>query len=319
MVKFPLRIYYFFRPLLPRIFLLKLRQFIIDKKKDLYAGSWPIDKAAGDAPPAWTGWPDNKRFVLVLTHDVETAKGQQKCYDLVRIEKELGFRSSFNFVPERYQVCKTLRYFLKDNGFEIGVHGLKHDGRLYRSKSLFQHRAVLINSYLKKWKAVGFRSPAMHHNLSWLHALNIEYDSSTFDTDPFEPQPDGVGTIFPFWVNCRTGCNGYVEMPYTLPQDFTLFILMKEKSNTLWEQKLYWIFKRGGMALLNTHPDYMCFNRKKTKYDQYPADFYANFLEWIRHKFEGKFWHVLPKDLARFWKQTYRYGIKHKSVSCLYD
>jgi hypothetical protein len=23
---------------------------------------------------------------------------------------------------------------------------------------------------------------------------------STFDTDPFEPQPDGMGTIFPFWV-----------------------------------------------------------------------------------------------------------------------
>ena len=40
----------------------------------------------------------------------------------------------------------------------------------------------------------------MQHNLQWLHALNAEYDSSTFDTDPFEPEPDGVGTIFPFWV-----------------------------------------------------------------------------------------------------------------------
>ena len=34
--------------------------------------------------------------------------------------------------------------------------------------------------------------------------LNIAYDASTFDTDPFEPQPDGVNTIFPFWVPRRS-------------------------------------------------------------------------------------------------------------------
>jgi hypothetical protein len=40
----------------------------------------------------------------------------------------------------------------------------------------------------------------MLRNLDWLGDLNIQYDGSTFDTDPFEPQPDGAGTIFPFWV-----------------------------------------------------------------------------------------------------------------------
>ena len=59
----------------------------------------------------------------------------------------------------------------------------------------------------------------MFHNLDWLHELKIEYDASTFDTDPFEPQPDGVGTIFPFWVTGRQPDEGYVEMAYTLPQD----------------------------------------------------------------------------------------------------
>ena len=47
------------------------------------------------------------------------------------------------------------------------------------------------------WKA--FRSPAMQHK-SWLHELEVEYAKSTFDTDPFEPQPDAARTIFPFWV-----------------------------------------------------------------------------------------------------------------------
>ena len=70
----------------------------------------------------------------------------------------------------------------------------------------------------------------MHHNLEWIGKLDIEYDLSTFDTDPFEPQPDGVGTIFPFWVERKDGRSGYVEMPYSLVQDFTLFLLMKEES-----------------------------------------------------------------------------------------
>jgi len=29
------------------------------------------------------------------------------------------------------------------------------------------------------------------------------YDSSTFDTDPFEPQPDGRHTMFPFRVHAQ--------------------------------------------------------------------------------------------------------------------
>ena len=61
---------------------------------------------------------------------------------------------------------------------------------------------------MREWNAVGFRSGFMHHNLDWLHDLEVSYDSSTFDTDPFEPQPDGANTIFPFWVPGPNG--GYV-------------------------------------------------------------------------------------------------------------
>ena len=34
-----------------------------------------------------------------------------------------------------------------------------------------------------------------------------------------------------------------------------LFILMREKNIDIWKQKLDWIAKHGGMALVNTHPD----------------------------------------------------------------
>ena len=122
-----------------------------------------------------------------------------------RLEREMGFVGSYNFVPERYHVREDLRDYLTGNGFEVGVHGLKHDGKYYNSRKIFQGRSRKINRYIKDWDSVGFRSPSMLHNLDWLHALDIEYDASTFDTDPFEPQPDGVGTIFPFWVPSGNG------------------------------------------------------------------------------------------------------------------
>jgi len=79
------------------------------------------------------------------------------------------------------------------------VHDLKHDGKLYESQQGFLKGAKKINEYLKAWNAAdSVRS--LHHNLEWIHNLDIEYDASTFDFDPFEPQPDGMNTIFPEWI-----------------------------------------------------------------------------------------------------------------------
>ncbi len=163
--------------------------------------SGPSTRPRRSPPEGWPGWPDGKKFAFVLTHDVEGPDGLAKCRQLMQLEKELGFRSSFNFIPEgEYAVSRELRGELAQNGFEVGVHDLHHDGMLYRSREDFSENARWINHYLKEWGAVGFRSGFMLRNLDWLHELNIQYDASTFDTDPFEPQPDGAGTIFPFWV-----------------------------------------------------------------------------------------------------------------------
>jgi len=294
-------IYYYLKPFIPRKLQLFLRRVLISKKRAYYQNIWPIDEKAGRKPRHWRGWPDQKEFALVLTHDVDTAKGQSKCQKLMQIEMELGFRSVFNFVPERYRVHPELLYFLKNNGFEIGVHGLKHDGKLYKSEETFKQRAVLINKYLNEWKAVGFRSPAMHHNLEWLHELDIEYDASTFDTDPFEPQSDGVSTIFPFKVNSKSNQKGYIELPYTLPQDHLLFIIKKETSLNTWKQKLDWIVANGGMALLNVHPDYLNFENRKCSIEEYSAEFYTDFLRYIKNNYEGRYWHALPKEIAHYW------------------
>jgi glycosyltransferase involved in cell wall biosynthesis/peptidoglycan/xylan/chitin deacetylase (PgdA/CDA1 family) len=292
--------YYFLKPIIPWRVRLMLRQWRAKHRRKAFSDVWPIDPTSGAIPPGWPGWPDGKKFAFVLTHDVEGSKGVSRVEQLMNLEQKYGFRSCFNFVPEgEYRLSDSLRKTLDHAGFEIGVHGLEHDGKLYRSKAKFAADARRINDYARKWNVSGFRSPLMQHRLGWLHRLDVEYDASTFDTDPFEPEPDGMGTIFPFWVPATNGA-GYVELPYTLVQDFSLFKVLRDQNIDTWKRKLDWIAERGGMALLNTHPDYMCFGAKQER-DEFPVSYYEEFLQYVRDKYEGAYWAAQPRDVTRYY------------------
>ena len=293
------QVYYVLKPILPWHVRLALRRWRANRRRKAFADVWPIDSKASPTPPGWPGWPDGKRFALVLTHDVEGGKGILRVKQLMNLERKHGFCSCFNFVPRgEYPVTDSLRHMLEQTGFEVGVHGLQHDGKLYQSRDKFAAKAFYIRKYLRNWKASGFRSPLMQHRLSWLHDLGVEYDSSTFDTDPFEPEPDGIGTIFPFWVP-GLDSTGYVELPYTLVQDFTLFVVLRERNIDIWKRKLDWIAEHGGMALINTHPDYMQFDGCERERDEYPVEYYEEFLEYAREKYEGSYWAANPREVAR--------------------
>lgn len=322
------KLYYRVKPLIPRPMRVAIRRLFALRKRALFHDIWPVMPGSEKPPPNWPGWPDGKKFALVLTHDVESLSGVAKCRQLMDLERSLGYHSSFSFVPQgEYAISRLLRSELTRNGFEVGVHDLHHDGKLYRSRQDFSEKASRINQYLKDWNAVGFRSAFMLHNLDWLHELDLRYDSSTFDTDPFEPQPDGVGTIFPFWVprpngnghqlpvtihqspitnyhspftNHDSAAPGYAELPYTLPQDSTLFLLFGERTPDIWLQKLDWIAKHGGMALLDSHPDYMRFDGDSVTSRTFPAEFYADLLEYARKRYGDSFWQPLPREMAEF-------------------
>jgi hypothetical protein len=319
------RIYYRLKPFIPQSLRTAIRRQVACRLRDRVGSVWPIAPGSEHQPEGWLGWPEGKKFALVLTHDVERASGLRKCRKLMQLELELGFRSSFNFVPEGdYSVPPELRQELEQNGFEVGIHDLRHDGRLYQSRREFSRRATKINRYLTEWQAVGFRSAFMLHKLDWLHELNIEYDTSTFDTDPFEPEPEGRHTIFPFWVSRRVAQKsevesqksdpasnlrsptsgvarcGYVELPYTLPQDFTLFVLLQEKTPEIWMRKLDWIAQHGGMALVNVHPDYLCFDDAMTRPREYPITHYKSFLNYVSRRYDGAFWNATPRKVAQF-------------------
>ncbi len=293
-------IYYALKPFIPWDLRMWLRRRHAAAQRAAHGDVWPTNEKAGFTPPNWPGWPDGKQFAIVLTHDVEGSKGLLRVEDMMRLEQKCGYKSSFNFVPEgEYRVPDALRHTLGCSGFEVGVHGLHHDGKLYASKREFGRRAARIREYASRWGASGFRSPFMQHNLAWLHELGLEYDASTFDTDPFEPQPDAAETIFPFWVARPDGA-GYVELPYTLVQDSTLFTVLEEKNIDIWKRKLDWIAAHGGMALLNTHPDYACFEGRPGK-GEFPAVWYEEFLRYATERYGGQFWQALPRDVARYY------------------
>ncbi|HEY2081256.1 MAG TPA: DUF354 domain-containing protein [Verrucomicrobiae bacterium] len=301
---FRTHLYYRIKPAIPHRIRMSIRRWFALRKRERVGNIWPIAPGSEQPPQNWPGWPDGKKFALVLTHDVESQGGLDKCRQLMKLEKEMGFRSSFNFIPRGgYDVPSQLRGELTRNGFEVGVHDLHHDGKLYRTREQFVRNAAAINEYLRDWDAVGFRSGFMLHNLNWLHDLNVEYDASTFDTDPFEPQPDHRNTIFPFWVpapeHSQNPNGGYVELPYTLPQDSTLFLLFREKTPDVWFQKLNWIVRHGGMVLLNTHPDYINFE-DQTSSRQFPASLYHELLEYIKLKYRDSFWHATPREVASY-------------------
>ena len=313
------RIYYGLKPFVPQFIRTAIRRKLAMRLRKQVGDVWPIMPGSERAPENWPGWPGNKKFAFVLTHDVESKAGLARCRSLMELELDLGFRSSFNFVPEgSYRVTAELREELTANGFEVGIHDLKHDGHLFASHREFKRRAVRINDYAREWGASGFRSGFMLRNLDWLHDLDVQYDASTFDTDPFEPQPDGGHTIFPFWVPSPNGSSanghestsasssraGYVELPYTLPQDSTLFLVLRETTPEIWMRKLDWIAEHGGMVLLDAHPDYMSFDGCKQTATEYPTALYREFLTYVRNRYASEYWSALPKEVARHVIQT---------------
>jgi peptidoglycan/xylan/chitin deacetylase (PgdA/CDA1 family) len=313
------KLYYQIKPFLPARFRMMFRRWFALRKRISNTHVWPVYPGSETSPSGWKGWPGDMKFAVVITHDVEGVRGLERCRPLLQIDQSLGFRSSFNFVPEgEYNTPDDLRHFIASEGFEVGLHDLHHDGKLFNSREGFRKYAEEINQYLETWKVDGFRAGFMMNQPDWLHDLNIRYDASNFDTDPFEPEPKGCHTIYPFWVEntatdkvfemsslreSRPSSDkdlGYVELPYTLPQDSTLFVLFKETDPSIWLEKVDWIAKHGGMVLVNVHPDYIQFKNDTASWRTYSYKQYVTLLQHISQSYAGQYWQPLPREMAGF-------------------
>jgi peptidoglycan/xylan/chitin deacetylase (PgdA/CDA1 family) len=293
--------YYTAKPVIPRSVQLRLRRRYASRQASRRFPSWPIEpilierqhadlrrallEADTDRLPLVCFWPNRHSSACVLTHDVEGARGIERIDRVLEIERRHGFVSSWNFVAEDYEIPPRTFERLRAAGCEIGLHGIKHDGKLFQSRGRFEAELPKIHHYLEQWGAAGFRSPATHRRAEWMHELGCLYDSSFPDSDPFEPQAGGCCSIFPFTFG------DLVELPITLVQDHTLWEILERSSIDLWRQKSEWIISNHGLINLITHPDYFVNPDRFAMYDA--------FLEFLADQIGC--WRALAHDVASWW------------------
>jgi hypothetical protein len=295
-------LYYAVKPLLPRRLQLALRKAYARVQARRAFRAWPIEPRLVDRQhdrfraelqrtgktriPFINFWPDRKRYALILTHDVEGPKGVENIARVREVEERYGFVSLWNFVAEDYPIPPVVFPKLRLTGCEVGLHGVHHDGRLFRDRVEFESELPAIHSYLANWGAVGFRSPATGRNADWMPELGCLYDSSFPDTDPFEPQPGGCCSIWPFFLG------DLVELPITMAQDHTLFEILGERSIRRWTQKADWLMANHGLINVLVHPDYLI--------SQERLDLYEALLAYLAERSDC--WHALPREVAEWWR-----------------
>lgn len=297
------RAYYAAKPFLPRRVQLAMRRRYAPVQARREFPAWPqepvllrlrdgeirarLAESGQERLPMVGYWPRGHRFSAILTHDVEGPAGVDNVRRVIEVEQRHGFVSSWNFVAEWYPIPEGLFDHVRASGCEIGLHGIKHDGKLFAERRNFEADLPKIADYAARWEVEGFRSPATHRNADWMHELPVRYDSSFPDTDPFEPQSGGCCSIFPFFFG------DVVELPITLVQDHTLWQILRDPGVDAWIDKTRWLAANHGLVNIIIHPDYVV--------DPERLALYERFLVFLREQ-EGM-WHALPRDVAAWWRR----------------
>jgi hypothetical protein len=205
-----------------------------------------------------------------------------------------GIKASFQIVPEeRYEVSSAFLDGIRRRGFEIAVHDLNHDGRLFSSREEFLRRAARINRYVREFGARGFRSGALYRRPEWYAALEIGYDMSIPNAGHLEIQRGGCCTVMPYFIG------EIVELPLTTSQDYSLFNILRNFSNDVWKSQVESVAARHGLASFIVHPDYLDAER--------PREVYRVLLDHLASLREaGRCWVTLPREVERWWRERSR-------------
>jgi peptidoglycan/xylan/chitin deacetylase (PgdA/CDA1 family) len=298
------RAYYSVRGALPRDLQMALRRRYARVQNRQRFPDWPaetrlheifswffdvVEAVAGEPVPWIAWWPEGLSWALVLTHDVEHAAGYDFIEDVVSLERSVDVRSAWFFVPERdYTVADERIRALGEAGFEVGLHGLRHDGRDLDPLT-FTQRLPAMRSYAERWGADGFRSPSTLRHWELMPRLGLDYDTSYSDSARYEPIAGGSCTWLPFFIGDT------LELPMTMPMDHTLFELLKQSDESMWLEKASFLKQAGGMALLLTHPDYLLESDR--------LEVYGRFLESTI--VDPSLWVALPREVSAWWRARY--------------
>jgi hypothetical protein len=123
----------------------------------------------------------------------------------------------------------------------------------------------------------------------WISELPFSYDCTVPLSDPYEPQPGGCCSPWPFFSG------KLVELPYTLPQDHTLFTLLGHQTVTVWTEQVERLEQSNGLVQCLSHPDpgYLGDPGNRALYEEL-----LDFL--VARK---SLWLTLPREVARWWRE----------------
>ncbi len=296
--------FYRLKPLLPRRSQLALRRLLIRLKPARRFPAWPFEPAAWEVLQIaladellargcssirfpWF-WPWGMTAAATLTHDVESEEGLARATEVASWEEHFGLRSSFNVVGDWYPIDTERLRGLARRDHEIGAHGIYHDRSLFASRESFDQQLPLLRELANYLGAVGFRSPATHRVVEWLAELPFAYDCTMPHSDPYEPMPGGTATTLPFFHG------DVVELPYTAPQDHTLFNLLRHDDGALWRRQLERVAASNGLFQALTHPDPGYLGRPTA------GRAYRELLAAIASR--DDVWFALPREVAAWWR-----------------
>jgi peptidoglycan/xylan/chitin deacetylase (PgdA/CDA1 family) len=298
-----LRAYYAVKPLLPAVMRRRVHSMLVRMRRQSAFPAWPKDSSLVDLWREWLAsslaalgvsdalhlafWPEARNCCIVLTHDVEGPAGMARMEAMADLEEQFNFRSAWNLPLAQFPIDWKRVERMRARGFEFGAHGLNHNGQLFRSWRDFKALAPRLEGLAREHGLRGFRSPSTLRQVEWLSMLDFDFDSSFADTDPYEPQPGGTCSIFPFFMG------RLVELPYTLAQDHTLINLLRREIMPVWAAKARWIASLGGMILTLVHPDY-CGHPPLLRE-------YGELLRQL-NDFESA-WRALPSEVAAWWRR----------------
>jgi hypothetical protein len=301
------RAYYFLRPMLGCSFRKRLQCWFLRDWDQLPFPRWPVDTSVEEVferhlllamkigrlesvPFVWF-WPDGAPSAAIMTHDVETPPGLAFVPSLIDVDDEFGIKTSFQLVPERrYPVSSDLLEIIRKRQCEVNVHGLNHDGNLFRDRKTFEEQCKRINHYVQQFRAEGFRSACMYRNVDWYEELNISYDMSVPNVAHLEPQRGGCCSVFPYFIG------EILELPLTTIQDYSLFHMLGDYSIELWKKQIERIMDKHGLISFISHPDYLL--RPKS------MDVYKTLLAYLSDlRRERRIWISRPGDINRWWRE----------------
>ena len=240
----------------------KRREFPIDDLADR------LDPSTDEKREFW-----EKDFGVIMTHDVDTRVGYQYgMKKFVEFERKEDMVSTFNIVPQsfEYDLSADVVKSLVDDGFDIGMHGLHHDGKyafLTEQEQRDRVEAAAAKARELGVPSLGYRAPLLHRTkkmIQYLTEAGYQWDSSFPDTDDSTVgyATTGSRTIFPFYPLYRDGAqwqrSQMLEIPVSMPQDWTLlyyYKLSEESMLRVWKKKMEYIKSKGGLAVFILHPD----------------------------------------------------------------